>query len=115
MGYVLAGSLSLLLMACSGGGSADDQGDLNNVEKRCLRMRDHLIDVRLQTAAVEPSGSSLDVARANSTVAQHRDALIAALGEDFGRRCASNMSIAQIDCVLAAEDSEAVVGCSVPR
>jgi hypothetical protein len=115
MGYVLAGSLSLLLIACSGGGNADDEGDLNDVEKRCLRMRDHLIDMRLQTAAPASSGSALDVERANSIAVQHRDALIAALGEDFGQRCASSMSISQIDCVLGAEDNEAVIACSAPR
>lgn len=115
MGYVLAGSFSLLLIACSGGGNADDEGDLGNVEKRCLRMRDHLIDIRLQPTGPASSASSLDVDRANSVAVQHRAALTAALGEDFARRCASSMSIAQIDCVLGAEDNEAVIACNAPR
>jgi hypothetical protein len=110
MRFVLASVLSLLILGCNGGG--DDEGDDNSVEKRCLRMRDHLIDVRLQPTA---AGSDVDVARANSIAAQHREALTAALGEDFAQRCASTMSIAQIDCVLGAEDNEAVVACNAPR
>ena len=115
MGYVLAGLLSLLLVACSGGGDADDERELNDVEKRCLRMRDHLIDIRLQTAAAESGGSAIDVAHASTIAAQHRGALIAAFGEDFPRRCASSMSVSEIDCVLAAGDSEAVSACHPQR
>ena len=110
MGYVLAGSLSLLLIAC---GSADDEGDLSNVEKRCLRMRDHLIDVRLQSTTADVPGA--DAARAGAIAAQHREALTAALGEDFARRCASSMSVAEIDCVLGADDNEAVTACNTKR
>ena len=105
--YVLAGSLALLL-ACNGG-SGDDEGEANSLEKRCARMRDHLIDIRLQ-----PTGEP-DAARAASIEAQHREALTVALGEDFAQRCASSMSIAQIDCVLAAEDNEAVTACNTQR
>jgi len=75
-------------------------------------MRDHLIDIRLQPTA-EAVGT--DATRASSVAAQHREALTAALGEDFSQRCASSMSIAQIDCVLDAEDSEAIAACSAPR
>lgn len=100
---VLAGLL--LVFACNGG---DDEGE-GGLEKRCLRMRDHLIDLRLQ----QPREPDSDPVRNASVAAQHRAALTAALGEDFAVRCATGMSEAQIDCVMAATDNQAVVACNV--
>ncbi len=79
-------------------------------------MRDHLIDLRLSMAdGASTKASSLQSADKAAIAAQHRAALVAALGQDFPQRCASTMSVAQIDCVFDAGDNEAVAACSATR
>ena len=99
-GMVLATAL-LVVVGCGG-----EEDEVAEVAARCTRMRDHLIDLRLQR-----DGST----RAASVRDQHRAALTAALGDDFAGRCARNMSRAHVDCVLDAPDQDAAIACSSVR
>jgi hypothetical protein len=66
---------------------------------RCERLRDHLADLRLaQSAGVDE--------------AAHREAMKAALGDDFLSRCASKLGSREIDCALKATDAAAAAACS---
>jgi hypothetical protein len=99
----------VLLFACGNGRTEEEQA--RAIEERCLRMRDHLIDLRLETT-MPPGSASNDATRSETTFRQHREAMIAALGEDFSVRCASSLSSAQIDCVMDADDNGTVSACS---
>jgi hypothetical protein len=83
----------LLLMACS----ATDE-DSRRV--KCERVRDHLVELRLQTASpgVDVSG--------------HRSAMKQALGHTFVDRCEQDLSAAQVTCVLRARDHFAASACT---
>lgn len=105
----LAAILVLLLVGCSSG---DDGSQADDLARRCVRMRDHLIELRLDT--VENQATQKDARPTADIRAQHRAALQTALGDDFAERCGRTMSIAQIDCVTDAPDREAADACT-PR
>ena len=84
----------LLVAACS----HDEVVD----KKKCTQMRDHLIDLRLGSAA----GSD------DMDFAQHRIAMKQALGESFLADCQHNMTIEQLDCAMKATDLQASIACS---
>lgn len=81
-----------ILQGCSGTDSDEAP------EAQCARVRDHLIDLRLADATgIEP--------------AAHREALRAALGEDFVARCTSSMTDQQVSCALNAVDTFTLNAC----
>lgn len=88
--------VAIVLCACSGG---DDEATAASRQARCERLRDHVIDLRLASAT-------------NVDVAAHRQAMRQALGDDFVTACTGTMTEAQVDCALAAADSDAVTACS---
>lgn len=86
----------LLLSSCAGGG---DEGDGESAEARCTRVRDRLVELKLDDTSVADR-------------AAHAKAMRSALGDDFVTRCASSLSDAQRTCVLEATDSLAAAACS---
>jgi hypothetical protein len=78
--------------------SNEDESDL--AKKRCGSLRDHLIDMRLEMAAV--NGRDLK---------EHRAALQQALGTDFVESC-QQRPMSEIKCALAAKDTSSVAACS---
>jgi hypothetical protein len=112
MKSALATVLWMLVLSCGSSDNADE-----TIAQRCTRMRDHLVDLRLNTIAPRTNHDPnvpADRAAASSTSIreQHRTSVIAALGEDFANRCASTMTATQIDCVLEAADSDAASACT---
>lgn len=113
--------LMLLCFGCDGDG---DGSAGETAQRRCVRMRDHLIDLRLDAVAerAPPAETKLPGARArwNDTAAparrvdlraQHRASLVSALGNDFAERCAQTMAASEIDCVIGAVDQDAAAAC----
>jgi hypothetical protein len=82
----------LLVTACA---SAPEE----SVEQRCERLRDHVIERQLADA------SAIDRTK-------HAKAMRTALGSTFITRCASELTEAQRQCVLGAQDSFAINNCS---
>lgn len=85
----------LIASACSS--SESDQVD----RKQCLRLRDHLVELRLGSVRNQP-----DV-----DVAAHRAAMTSALGDRFVDSC-MQLTSAEVKCSLAATDVQAAVACS---
>lgn len=85
----------LIASACS----SSDSDDVDR--KRCLRLRDHLVELRLGRIGNQP-----DV-----DVAAHRAAMTSALGERFVDRC-QQLTSTEVKCSLAADDLQAAVACS---
>lgn len=72
------------------------------VDRRsCEKLRDHLIDVRVTSDGA-----------AGADAAQHRDAMKAALGDDFVDTCERSMSVEQLRCAMNARDLGATRDCS---
>jgi hypothetical protein len=88
----------LLSLAAAGCASAEDE--TQSAKRRCTALRDHLIDVQLESA----SGNRVDLK-------QHREALQQALGDDFVEHC-QDRPVAEVKCALAAKDSSSVAACS---
>jgi hypothetical protein len=82
-------------VACASG--EDDAHE--SATQRCSALRDHLIDLRLQSAS------------GNVNVANHREALRGALGADFVSRC-SDRPVEEVRCEIAAKDTSSVAMCS---
>jgi hypothetical protein len=68
---------------------------------RCIRLRDHLIELRLQ---------SLD----GVDVGAHREAFQRAMGDEFATSCERSMTVAQLDCLLSSSDGDAAGACRHP-
>jgi hypothetical protein len=66
--------------------------------KRCVTLRDHLVELRLQGAGVDE-------------VAAHRAAMQQALGDRFVEQCMA-LPPKQIACALAAKDTASATSCS---
>lgn len=79
------------------GCSADDEVPV--AENPCERLREHMIDLRLE--GTPPAD-----------LASHRDVMRRALGDEFLTNCAASLSAAQIRCALDARDSASAVTCS---
>ncbi len=94
--------LALLLLAplaCASG--SDDRPDRED----CQRLRDHVIELRLQAA---DSGGHVAV----TDVAQHRAALQAALGTGYVDDCRESRRPQEMSCLLAAGDLDSLDACA---
>jgi hypothetical protein len=89
-----------MTMAVSGcGGSEPREGD--EPSRRCERMRDHLVDLRLADATgIDREGS--------------RALMRSALGDDFIDSCARTLTTEQIECALRAASAELAAACHRP-
>src|SRR4051812_9401958 len=91
--------LALTLVACA----ADDSTEIDRAAVPCAQLRDHLVNLRLATAAGTPD-----------ELAQHRAAMEHALGDGFVASCERNLNASQIACSLQAPDLISASACSVP-
>lgn len=90
---VISAVLVAAFAACS--------SDSDDVSRRdCERLRDHLIEVRLEAVTADRE--------------QHRAALEAAVGSSFIDGCLEQMSPGHLRCSLAASDSSALAECVEP-
>jgi hypothetical protein len=90
---VLIGFINVLA-AC-----ADSETSEEASRKRCIALREHLIDLRLSSAA-----ASVDVKA-------HRDAMQRALGDKFVDECQQHASVTELKCQLSANDLETATAC----
>ena len=86
-----------LLVGCNG----DDETTVESVVRPCERLRDHLVDLRVEGTRGEP----------DEVVARHRAAMRQALGDDFVASCERKMAASEIDCAAKATDFAAVTAC----
>jgi hypothetical protein len=89
--------LGLLLATTFAMGCTSHEDDGTASRERCLKLRDHLVELRL--------GSM------NTDVDAHRDILRRSLGEEFMTTCAE-MSAKEVHCALAATESVEAMTCS---
>jgi len=76
--------------------------DANEVSRtECQRLRDHLIDLRMETVTADRD--------------QHRAAFEAAMGEPFVRHCSTGLTAAQLRCSLDASDTDELTACGEPK
>lgn len=88
--------IALVIAACAA------HQEPENPEARCAKLRDHLVDLRLDDVRGSAAGLDLDA---------HRAAMKRALGADFINECAARMSEAQLDCAIASKTLSASSGC----
>jgi hypothetical protein len=86
--------VNTVLTAC-----ATESGGVSR--RDCERLRDHVIDLRLQSVTADRE--------------QHRAALTTSLGDAFVTECASATSDMHLRCALAANDEESLAACARPR
>jgi hypothetical protein len=89
--------LMLMVLGCS---SSEDDTDAAD-RKRCERLRDHLVELRLASVASQP-----DV-----DVTAHRTAMTSALGEQFVANC-QKLTVRDVKCGLAASDLRTATMCA---
>ncbi len=89
-------ALGLLLVLVACGGSTEP--DASPSRKSCVRLRDHVIDVRLSSAA----GIDREA---------HRKALEQSLGDEFLRTCKDTLTTSQVRCALDTRDPDAISRC----
>lgn len=70
-----------------------------NPRRECERIRDHIIELRLQGVTADRD--------------QHRAAFESAFGESFLVRCVEEASPARRRCVLDAKDPQALAACEL--
>ncbi len=73
-------------------------------EQRCSELRRHLVELQLNDVHIA-TGVNIEA---------HREALNAALGDDFVPSCLSKLDEVQVTCLLSALDQEAAQAC-VPK
>ena len=95
--------LVLVAIASIGGCNGDDEAEVDQVVRPCEQLRDHLVDLRVDSASGKPD-----------EVAQHRAAMRHALGDDFVASCERQMAASEIACASKAADFAAVTACSQP-
>jgi hypothetical protein len=88
--FAIAFALSALI-----GCSSDPDGVSR---KDCQRLRDHLIDIRMQSVTADAE--------------QHRAALEAIAGESFITTCVDQTTEEQLHCALASRDGDALTHCA---
>jgi hypothetical protein len=86
----------LFVSACASEGSQPPEST------RCVKLRDHLVDLQV---------ADIHVATGVDRNA-HRRALAGALGDDFTATCTSKMSESQVDCALGANDAASAAACA---
>lgn len=84
---------ALVLLSCS----SEDEDDKR---RTCERYRDRIVELRLADA---PNAK---------VAAEHRDLLKESLGDEFISSCESSMTIDELHCAMAADDSSAALACS---
>lgn len=89
-------ALVLLSFGCAGD---DTQPTVHGTP--CSRLRDHLVELRLDGVTGTPD-----------EMEQHRAAMIQALGNDFLASCQTSMTSSQIACATGALDLTAASDCS---
>jgi hypothetical protein len=90
----LVASASLaVITACDSDSDAVSRQD-------CERLRDHLIDVRMQSVTADQD--------------QHRIALRSALDDSFITSCVESTDRSYLHCALAATSSDALLACTEP-
>jgi hypothetical protein len=94
-----AASVAVIFVLGGLGCASIDEDMVESPKRRCAALRDHLIDLR-----VESANGVVDVK-------SHREALHQALGEDFVSRC-SERPVDEIKCAMAAKDTSSVAACS---
>lgn len=87
----------VLVVMCAAGCAHDETVD----RRSCEKLRDHLIDVRVSTDG-----------KADADAPQHREAMKAALGDDFVDNCERTMSVDQLHCAMRATDLGATADCA---
>ena len=96
---LLVGSLAI---GCATSDPNDASDNETPMQKRCTDLREHVIDLRLQAI-----GSGEDIAA-------HRKAFEQTLGTKYVEGCVSSLSIAQVQCAMAAGDPTKVSVCIAP-
>ena len=76
--------------------------------ERCSLVREHAINMQLDTANAHGAGLSTDL------LAAHRDAMRTALGDDYVERCRER-GTEWTDCALRAADPSALNACGTVR
>lgn len=94
----LLGWASRAAVCCLLAGCVSDE---ESVERKCARLREHAIDLRVQGIP-------------ESDQEAHRTALRDAMGLAFMDQCVA-MKPAELDCALGAKDVLAIMECSPPR
>jgi hypothetical protein len=89
----------VVLCAVVGCGSAEPEEDR---PRRCERLRDHLVDLRLATA----SGLT------RAEIEQHRVTMQTSLDARFIASCAERMTDEQLACALRADNAQAASACT---
>jgi len=90
-----------LLLVVSASCNGDEAEDVELAARPCTRLRDHLVDLRLEGV----HGAAADLAT-------HREAMRQALGDDFVAACEASMSVAAISCAATASDLAAASACN---
>jgi hypothetical protein len=88
---------SIAMVLALAGCAASEDSDAAR-ERRCERLRDHLVGLRLVGANVD--------------LEAHRAAIKQALGHKFIDTCASGLTTDQINCALAESDSARALECT---
>ncbi len=89
--------LAVLVLLGIGCSSSEDDGDASR--RKCVQLREHLVDVRLKDVT-------------NVDAAAYRAVMARSLGDRFVTECIRDLSELQIKCALAATDSASVTACS---
>lgn len=95
-GWMAGVVVGLAVAAC---GVGDGDGATETPREQCVRLRDHLVDVQLQSVTADRE--------------QHQAALRAALDVAFVADCVERMDDDARACRLAAHDAAALVACDV--
>jgi len=96
-GWILVTALMI-----SGCGDSGGDGDVSARTEQCEQVRGHIVELRLAMA----HGLSAD------ELAQHRDALMHAMGAQFIDECIRTTTTETATCVLAAHDTQAINDCN---
>jgi len=83
--------LAAALTACTSSSDAVSRHD-------CERLRDHLVDLRMSSVTADRD--------------QHREALLASLGDDFVTTCVDQTSTDKLRCALDAHDAAGLRACT---
>jgi hypothetical protein len=94
---VLVGWCSVLTVAGLLGACGHGDTDEEVMRSRCGELRDHLVDLQLQSATADREA--------------HRAALMASLGSNYVDECVHERTRADLDCGIAAKSPSDVVSC----
>jgi hypothetical protein len=98
MGKRMIANVNVIALLVALVGCATSEDDEMVARKRCVSLRDHLVELRLENST-------------GINAAAHRENLRGALGEDFVSRCLA-LPAQQVKCALEPSDSVAAAECS---